>query len=219
MRPPRSPPDAPYRSVGGLRSWGALFGLSLSGAAGLIDEVSWIRQSSLIYGSTTYAISTVVMVYFLGLAAGSWMFGRLAGRVRRPLRLCGGLEIGLAGLVLASLPAFTRVEGVYGQLYRALPADSALLWLARIGLVASILFAPTFLMGGTLPLFSRHLVRDPARMGGALAHLYAINTLGGAVGCLVAGFVLLPAVGMSGALVIAALLNLAAGALMFAADT
>lgn len=186
MRPPRSPPDPPSRSAGGLRIWCALFGLSLSGAAGLIDEVAWIRRSSLVYGSTTYAVSTVVMVYFLGLAAGSWTFGRLAHRVRRPLRLCGALEIGLAGLVLTSLPAFTVVEGVYGQLYRALPADSAGLWLARVGLVASILLVPTFLMGGTLPLFSRHLVRDPARIGSAIARLYSINTLGGAVGWAIA---------------------------------
>lgn len=219
MRPPRPPPDPPPPSVGALRISGGLVGLALSGAAGLIDEVVWIRRSSLIFGSTTYAVSTVLMVYFLGLAAGSWTFGRLAQRVRRPLRLCAGLEIGLAGLVVASLPSFTLVEGVYGQLYRALPADSAGLGLARVGLIALILLPPTFLMGGTLPLFSRQLIRDPARLGSAIARLYAINTLGGAAGCLLTGFVLLSVVGMSAALVIAAALNLIAGALMFLADT
>ncbi len=202
-----------------LPVWCALVGLFLSGAAGLIDEVCWIRRSSLVFGSTTYAVSTVLMVYFLGLAAGSWTFGRLAQRARRPLRLCGALEVGLAALVLASLPAFTVIEGVYGRLYRALPADSPVLWLARAGLIASILFAPTFLMGGTLPLFSRQLVRDPQRIGSSIARLYALNTLGAAVGCLAAGFVLLSAVGMSGALAIAASLNLIAGGFMAFART
>ncbi len=219
MRPPRTPPDLPSPPVGALRGLGALVALALSGAAGLIDEVCWIRRSSLVFGSTTYAVSTVLMVYFLGLAAGSWTFGRLAQRARRPLRLCAALEIGLAAFVVASLPAFSLVEGVYGELYRALPENSALLWSARVGLIALVLLPPTFLMGGTLPLFSRHLIRDPARLGSAIARLYAINTLGGAAGCLLTGFALLPAVGMSGALVLAAALNLTAGALMYLADT
>jgi spermidine synthase len=192
----------------------ALLGLFLSGAAGLIDEVCWIRRSSLVFGSTIHALSTVLMVFFLGLALGSWAFGHLAQRARHPLRLCAMLEVGLAALVLATIPALGAVESVYGQLYRALAADSPLLWIVRAGLIGSILLPPTFLMGGTLPLFTRQLVRDPKQIGGPIAHLYALNTLGAAAGCLVAALLLLPAIGMTGALIVAALLNLTAAALI-----
>ena len=58
----------------------------LSGAAGLIYEVCWIRRASLVFGSTTYALSSVLAIFFLGLACGSYLFGRLSERTARPLR-------------------------------------------------------------------------------------------------------------------------------------
>jgi predicted membrane-bound spermidine synthase len=36
----------------------------LSGFAGLVYEVSWIRKASLVFGSTTFAVSTVLAVFF-----------------------------------------------------------------------------------------------------------------------------------------------------------
>lgn len=193
---------------------GALVALFLSGASGLVDEVVWIRRSALVFGSTTHALSTVLAVFLLGLALGGWVFGRLAERLRRPLLACALLEAALAVLVAATPFAFDAVEAIYGRVYRALPPDSAALWGARAGLVALILLPPTILMGGTLPLFGRQLVRDPRRIGAVIARLYALNTLGAAAGCVVAGFVLIPAIGMTVSLWIAAGLNLAAAGLL-----
>ncbi len=51
-----------------MRVFAAIACLFLSGAAGLIDEVCWIRKAGLVFGSTTYALSTVLAVFFLGLA-------------------------------------------------------------------------------------------------------------------------------------------------------
>src|SRR5688572_5324006 len=197
-----------------LPASGAVVGLFLSGAAGLIDQICWVRRAALVFGSTTHALSTVLMVFFLGLALGGWMFGRIAQRVRRPMVTCALLEVGLALLVLATPLAFGVAENIYGGIHRALPADSAALWAARAGLVALILLPPTFLMGGTLPLFGRQLVRDTKRIGDSVARLYALNTLGAAAGCTLAGFVLLPRLGMVGSLVVAATLNLIAAGLM-----
>jgi len=59
----------------------------LSGAAGLVDEVCWIHQATLVFGSTTLATSSIVAVFFLGLAGGSWLFGCAATGPARPLRL------------------------------------------------------------------------------------------------------------------------------------
>ncbi len=192
----------------------ALAGLFVSGAAGLIDEICWIRRSSLIFGSTSHALSTVLMVFFLGLALGGWAFGQIAQRARNPLRTCALIEAGLAAMVLATIPAFGAVEGLYGALFRSLPADSAALWLTRAGLISVVLLPPTFLMGGTLPLFGRQMVRDPGRIGDAVGRLYALNTLGAAVGCVLTGFVLIHGLGVVRSLVLAAGLNLIAAASM-----
>src|SRR5262245_19931881 len=115
MPTPLPRPVESAKALSALPAGAAVAGLALSGAAGLIDEVCWNRRSSLIFGSTTYALSSVLMVFFLGLAVGGWVFGRTAQRLRSPLRLCALLDVGLAVLVVATLPAFEVAEGLYGR--------------------------------------------------------------------------------------------------------
>ncbi len=127
----------------------------LSGCAGLIYEVCWIRQASLVFGSMSYALSTVLAVFFLGLAVGSYVFGRIAQRIERPLMLFAFMELSVGVLAIASPFLFSIVDTVYGAAYRAVSEQFVLLMLVRIGLVSLILLPPAFLMGGTLPLFCR----------------------------------------------------------------
>ena len=63
-----------------------------SGASGLIYQVIWMRQLTLIFGSTVFATSTVLTAFMAGLALGSYYFGRKIdesthkGEVTSPLR-------------------------------------------------------------------------------------------------------------------------------------
>ena len=182
--------------------------LFLSGAGGLIAEVCWIRRASLVFGSTVFATSSVVAIFFLGLAIGSWWFGRISERTPRPLRLYGCLEIGLAALVLASPAAFAATETLYGHFYRAASGST---WVGRILLLALVILPPTVLMGGTLPLFCRQFVQGRVRIVAGVGLLYALNTLGAAAGCAAAGFLLIPALGLRRTLLLGALLSLVAG--------
>jgi spermidine synthase len=187
--------------------------LFTSGFAGLVYEVCAIRRCALAFGSTTLAVSTVIAVFFGGLALGSWLLGRLAARVRRPLRTYAILELGVAAAALLTPPAMAWAEALYGHLYRTLPAASVLLPLARLALAACVILPASVLMGGTLPLFARHCVshaQDVARPVGAL---YAVNTLGAAAGCAATGFWLLPWLGIQGSFLSGAGLSAAAGLL------
>src|SRR5210317_2549402 len=78
-----------------------LFLYFLSGATGLSFEVLWFRDLRFLFGSTAYASSTVVAVFFLGISAGSYFWGRLLPRYSSPIRVYGWLELGVA---LFSLP-------------------------------------------------------------------------------------------------------------------
>src|SRR6202035_4767003 len=78
---------------------------------------------------------------------------------------------------------------------------------------AIVLFLPTFLMGGTLPVLVRGLTRDAAELGTQLARLYWVNTAGAVVGTFAAGFLFLPTLGLRQTLGVAVALNLLAGAL------
>ncbi|HPF69351.1 MAG TPA: fused MFS/spermidine synthase [Candidatus Krumholzibacteria bacterium] len=197
----------------------------LSGFAGLVYEIAWIRRAALVFGSTTAGLSTVLAVFFGGLALGSWLIGRLALRTGRPLRWYALAEFGVALGALATPWLFHAVDGVFGALWRsslaAAPGPSDLTWLqaspglapARVALVALVLLVPTTLMGGTLPLFVRQFAARRDALGASVGFLYGLNTLGAMVGALAAGFVLLPVVGVTGAIAVGAALNVVAGLL------
>lgn len=89
----------------------ALLCFFLSGFAGLVYEICWIRQAALVFGSTIEAFSTVLATFFAGLALGSYLFGGIAQRLRRPLRLYAILEVVLAGLALARSRSPKRSTG------------------------------------------------------------------------------------------------------------
>lgn len=183
----------------------------LSGFAGLVYEVAWMRKASLIFGSTTFAVSTVLAIFFLGLAGGSYLFGRIAQATTRPLRLYALIEFALGGLALASPYAFDLADNFYGGLYRAFADHTVLLFGSRFILVSLVVLPPTMLMGGTLPLFCRQYVTSDSRIASSLGVLYAVNTLGAALGCVAAGLLLLPTVGLRLTVWIGAALNIFCG--------
>ena len=188
----------------------------LSGVSGLLYEICWIRRASLVFGSTVYATSVVLAVFFLGVALGSYGFGRLSQRVQNPLRTYALLEVTLAATGLATLWLFDVADGWFGQSYRALGDASPWLWLIRVLLVGLVLLPPTLLMGGTLPLLSQYLAPRLGRIAGSVGLLYAINTLGACLGCGLAGFVLIPDLGVQATVGLAAGLNVLAGVAVWA---
>jgi spermidine synthase len=176
----------------------------LSGAAGLIYEVVWARQLVLVFGNTTQAVSAILTGYFGGLAIGSVVGGRIADRVRHPLRLYGILEIVLVGVVLLTPLLFRGLHELYRSGYAGLQGEPVALALVRYGLALLALAPATVLMGATLPTLSRHLTRRRGELGAAFGRLYAMNTIGAIGGTFAAGLVLIELVGLTGALVVGA---------------
>jgi spermidine synthase len=184
----------------------------LSGAAGLIYEVVWARQLVLVFGNTTQAVSAILTGYFGGLAIGSIAGGRVADRVRHPLRVYGILELALVAVVLVTPLLFRGLHEVYRSSYGGLQEDPAQLALLRYGLALLALAPATVLMGATLPTLSRHLARRRDELGAAFGRLYTMNTVGAIGGTLVAGFVLIELIGLTGALLVGATGSAVAGA-------
>ena len=201
----------PWQGANSIQNTVAITCFFLSGFAGLVYEVSWMRKASLIFGSTTFAVSTVLAVFFLGLAVGSYLFGRIAQATTRPLRLYALIEFALGALALVSPYAFDLADNLYGGLYRTFADHTVLLFGARFILVSLVVLPPTILMGGTLPLFCRQYVTSNSRIASSVGVLYGVNTLGAALGCVAAGLVLLPTVGLRLTVWIGAALNILCG--------
>lgn len=183
----------------------------LSGVAGLIYEIAWIRKASLIFGTTNYAMSTVIAVFFGGLAAGSFYFGKIAQRSEWPLKIYGKIEIVAGIIALFSIGTFAIIEMIYSSYYDMLLGNSILLLIIRGLLIFTIIFPTTFLLGGTLPLFVKKFAKSSKGVLKSVGMLYAINTLGGVVGILLAGLFLIPKIGVNISIIFGGLLNILSG--------
>ena len=67
------------------------------------------------------------------------------------------------------------------------------------------------MMGITLPLLTAAVSRQKDSAGTSVSLLYALNTLGAMTGTLLAGYILIPAIGIRAAFLLAATLNVLVG--------
>ena len=163
----------------------------------------------------------------LGLGAGAHILGRAADRWYARtgddqvslLRAYAYIEltIALMGLGIALiLPHLGRVSAMLSWYSRDASGWYVLSTgshAARTAIGVALLAPITLLMGGTLTLLIRHLVRKDLDTGGRrIALIYAVNTTGAAVGCFLTDFSLVPRFGLLGTQLIAVGLNLVAGA-------
>jgi len=179
----------------------ALF--TASGMCALVYQLVWTRWLGLLLGNFATATATVVAVFMAGLAIGNTLSGRfIRGKSPRDsLRFYSLLEGGLAVLAAVSPLVFTTSSPLYPVIASLSPTP-----FFRAMVCAFLLLPPTILMGATLPSLVQALSATAPR---ALGPLYALNTLGGAIGPLLAAFILMPALGMSLTVWLISALNLA----------
>jgi spermidine synthase len=185
-----------------------------SGAAGLIYQVAWSKELGLVFGHTAYAVATVLAVFMGGLASGSAWLGPWSERQDHPIAIYGWIEVGVAATGAISLAGLAGVRVVYVAAYPYAAAHGGILLALRFVGTALVLFLPTFLMGGTLPVLVGGLTRSSAELGARLSRLYWINTAGAVAGTFAAGFLLLPVLGLRKTVGIAVALNVLAGMLV-----
>jgi spermidine synthase len=209
----------------GIYSEGLLYLLFfLSGISGLIYQVVWVRVFGNVFGNTVYSASVIIAVFMLGLGAGSYFAGRWADRryatqPSAPLRFYGYFELAIAAMGAAIafvLPHLDRVSilvtsyQVDANGWYVLTAGS---YAARVAIALTLLTPITLLMGGTLTLLIRYLVRAEVEFESRrIAMLYAVNTAGAAAGCFLTDFALVPAWGLLKTQLLAVGLNAIAGA-------
>lgn len=192
--------------------WVVLLCFFASGMSGLVYQVVWVRELVLVFGATTFAVSTVLTAFMGGLALGSFYFGRRSERIKRPLRLYGILEIGIGVYGLAVPFIFAALPLVYHPFWQWLQLSFFAISIVRFIFAALVLVLPTALMGATLPVLSSYYARDAGRIGLRVGSLYSVNTFGAVLGAAATGFVLIPALGMRATTAMAAATNLILGA-------
>lgn len=159
-------------------------------------QVLWLRKLSYLFGSTATVFSTVISIFLLGLALGALLSGRLADRTVNPWRLLAFTEIFLGVYCLLALPIFEAGRAFFLAVF---PNDLAPFptALAKFFVVLVCMIPPTLAIGAAFPLAVRIFGREMGTLGHDLSLVYGMDTLGAAVGALLAGFVLVPGLGLA----------------------
>ncbi|HOJ32896.1 MAG TPA: fused MFS/spermidine synthase [Candidatus Hydrogenedentes bacterium] len=207
--------EEPMRPSSGVRRWILYFVLLLffvvSGACGLLYQVVWTRKLVLLFGTTAYAVSTVLFIFFLGLGVGSFWGGRLSERTKSPLALYGWFEIIIGLWALAFIVFVGLGESLVCTLLRMFSFSRPVGILLRGVLALAFLFVPTTLMGATLPLLSKFATHSRRLIALRVGGLYTANTFGAVAGCALAGFILLARFGYTRSVFIGTVANCLVG--------
>jgi predicted membrane-bound spermidine synthase len=191
-----------------------LLAFLLSGGAGLIYELVWSRYLALFVGHSAEAQVLVIAMFLGGMSLGALVVGERSRGLGRPLVWYAVAEIVLAAVALTFHHIFGWVtEAAYASIFPTLGSAGAIAVVKWV-MAGLLVFVPSVVLGTTFPLIAAGVLRRfPARPGGTIAALYFVNSLGGALAVLVAGFVLIRIAGLPGALMSAAALNLGAAGL------
>jgi len=180
----------------------------VTGATGLMYEVTWSRMLGFVFGNTVFATATVLTSFMAGLALGSYLAGRYADRISRSLRVYAFMGMGI-GIYCFFIPRLIElIERVYLPLQRSLQLSFYSFSLLRFILCFSLLLIPATLMGATTPIFARFYVERDERFGHGVGRAYSVNTFGAFAGVLLSGFFMMEHLGVRNTVNVAAVGNL-----------
>jgi spermidine synthase len=185
------------------------FIVALTGAVSMGLEVLASRSLALIFGSSLQSFAVVLIAFILGIGLGSaWIASprRAGNSAERFIVLFLCIAAAWVTLLVFNIERWvdfyrmartglgrTDVGYVYQQLLDT-------------GISIVILGVPAACIGAVLPLMIRSISLEDKPLGAKVGTLLTWNTVGGVAGTLLAGFVLMPYVGLRNAFGVLALL-------------
>jgi spermidine synthase len=182
----------------------------LTGAAGLIYEVTWQKYLGRLLGSDSVATAIILATFLGGLSIGYYVCGKLTIKIKRHFVGYAFLEA-IIGVWCLLFPYLFKMLDFLTKHWSFSPPGLIIIQ----GIFCSVLLmgVPTICMGGTIPFLTRGISRNITEATRVLAMVYAINTAGAFLGTLLAGFYLIPNLGLPTTMVKTSFLNL--GAFLF----
>ncbi|UCF80537.1 MAG: fused MFS/spermidine synthase [Acidobacteriota bacterium] len=208
----------------GRRGWTGLQGLIggvflVSGAVAMVYEVGWFRLLALVLGPSVHAFSVMLAMFLVGVGLGSVAAAKWAQTTKRPLMVMAGMEAAIGLTALATMAFYNELPEWYFALFQTVASGRGAEWsIAAQGVIAGmVVLLPTLGMGAMFPVAVRAF-REAAREGmrpeGNVGGLYVLNTIGGIVGSLAAGFWLVPGIGMWRTVLIASGMSVGLGIIL-----
>ncbi|MBN1699908.1 MAG: fused MFS/spermidine synthase [Spirochaetales bacterium] len=204
-----SPPPAKTLPAGALRF--VVIAYTISGFVSLAYEVTWGRLISLYVIGTVYSFSLMLAVYLTGLVVGAALASAWIRRRGASMALFGWLEMGIGLLAVLSLFVFPRLSGLkINALFGGYSMGADILYESLLSFMT--LFPVTLLIGAVFPVaVSLYSGERAASVGRKISRISALNTAGSILGALLAGFLIIPLLGLKHTVLLLAAINMALG--------
>jgi spermidine synthase len=189
-----------------------MWAFAVEGFAALAYEVIWTRiLLGFSYDKSVYFYSTVIFTFIFGLSFGSILMAKVTDRNKNLLLLFARIEIAIGVLAIILLTAFARIANIL-NVWRLEYGDN---WWGSLGreylLFFMVMVIPATLMGMIYPIVSRLCTPHLKRLGTRLGEIGFLDTVGSIFGAFVAGFVMIPFLGVAKAVIITAVINIGIG--------
>ena len=184
----------------------------VTGLSSFIYEIAWIRMLSLVLGASTHSFEVMLASFILGLAlGGAWV----RSRVDRAdtIRLLARVQLAMGAAAALTLPVYSASFDFMAWMLTAVGRSEGgfvIYSLATTAIALAVMLPATFCAGMTLPLITYRLLRSPSGES-SLGLVYAVNTLGSIIGVVIAVHLLLETLGVRGALLVGAAIDVALG--------
>lgn len=194
----------------------AIGAFGLTGFAAMATQIGWTKAISLGTGSSTYAFSMIVSIFILGLSFGGAWGARAATRVRDPLALLARVLVLTAflNMAVAILLGYSPILFFAGLAWGTQHGWNAVMFSQAV-IIALLIFAPTFLMGASMPLTLQVASQGTSGAARTTGNVYSVNTLGSILGSAIGGLFLVPYLSVQIALELMSLLYAIPGLVLF----
>ena len=175
--------------------------VGLTGAVSMALEVLASRSLAMIFGSSLQSFAVVLMAFILGIGLGSAWIASARRKIPDQKMIVLLLCLAAAWITLLVFNLERWVD--FYRLARAGIASSSVGYFYQevltISMALAVIGVPAAAIGAVLPLMIRAAAGNDLHLGGRIGALLTTNTLGAVGGTLVAGFVLMPLIGLRNA--------------------
>ncbi|MBI3921986.1 MAG: fused MFS/spermidine synthase [Armatimonadetes bacterium] len=185
-----------------------LVGFGISGFAAMIYEVAWTRALVQVFGNSTYAFTTMLSAFLVGIALGSAVSGRFVDRARHLYFTFGMIEFLIGVWAAAATPLIECLPPLFLRVYDRSHGSFASLQALQFITCCLLMLPTTMGLGAVFPVVTRIYSSRAGGVGKSVGFPYSFNTFGTVLGSLTAGFFLVPRIGIELPIVIGGVLNL-----------
>lgn len=206
-----TPKDKSQGSLQQAMSSNLLVIVGLIGFCGLAYEILWTQALHIFLANSTYSFTSILIVFLFGIALGSILFARFFEANKQPIALLATCQTIIGLYVIVGAFLLNDLPGLLFSIRSALQVPVLRLILPGLLLSFIIGFIPTLCMGISFPLLCRLLAPSLQNLGKNVGKVFFTSTMGSIVGSLIAGFLLIPILGIVKSLISIAFINLGIG--------